>query len=255
MLATLRMLARLFAGASLTIGWFALWELGRPLHRGERRLAWRRWIYSRWARSVCATIGMRRRRVGPAPSGPCMLVCNHQGWVDVLFLAAELGAVFVSKAEIRGWPVLGHMSEKMGTLFVAREAKRELPEVNRTIARSLEEGEIIAIFPEATSTTGASMLPFRAPLFESAANARARVQCAAIRYRTGRDPERGSLVGWGDAMPFGRHVARLLGLRGFDAEVALSSIVLESTDRKELAAEAEREVRRLFDAQRSDASA
>ncbi len=247
MLGRIRMCVRL---ALLVLGTFAIyatWIFGRPFVQGERSIAWRRRIYVAWARFSCRVIGMQRTRRGDVPPAPCVIVANHQGYVDVAFVAAELGAVFVSMAEVREWPIIGAMSAQMGTLFVARERKRELPEVNRTIAEALSRGERVVIFPEGTSTDGSRILPFRAPLFESAIDGSVDVRIAAIRYRTsGDEAPAGEVVAWGDRSPFSRHALRLLRVKRFEAELRVDRKPLGGGDRKELAQRAEARVRNLF---------
>lgn len=242
----LRVALRLAAIVLVMVGLYLLWNAGRPF-AGARARAWRDRIYLYWARATAHAMGMRRTRRGPLPRGPGLLVSNHLGYVDVLLLAAETGAVFVSKAEVRHWPLVGHTARAMGTLFVTRGDKRVLAEVNAGIRAALREGRLVAFFPEGTTTDGERCLPFRPSLFEPAAGGAAPVHCAALRYRT-RDAalpaER--VVAWTGGQPFLAHVRGLLALPGFDAEARFGPLPLVGGDRKELAARAEALVRELY---------
>jgi 1-acyl-sn-glycerol-3-phosphate acyltransferase len=245
----LRVGVRLSAILAATVGLYALWNLGRPFVFGrERARRWRESSYRRWARTTSRLVGMRRTVRGRAPSGAGLLVANHQGWVDILFLAAETGAVFVSKAEVRDWPFLGRAATSMGTLYVRRGDKRELGVLQRAIAEAIDSGELVGFFPEGTSTDGTRILEFKPSLFEAAMNGERPVHCAALRYRTlPGDPPASSAVAWGDGRGFLEHAVGMLGLRGFEAEVIFADEPLHGTDRKTLAREAEAAVRRLHE--------
>ncbi|MBI5432130.1 MAG: 1-acyl-sn-glycerol-3-phosphate acyltransferase [Planctomycetes bacterium] len=250
MLGWLRVGVRLGAVLAVMVGLYSLWNLGRPFAASSapRSRAWRDWIYVHWARATARAIGMRRSRRGPLPTAPGLLVANHLGYVDVLLLAAETGAVFVSKAEVRHWPLIGRTATAMGTLYVRRHDKRALAEVNASIGEAVRAGRIVGFFPEGTSTDGAGLLGFRPSLFETAASSGAAVHCAALRYRTRGDrPPASRAVCWGDGRPFLAHALGLLALPGFDAEVSFAPEPLFGGERKELAQRAETRVRALYD--------
>ncbi|MCE9595450.1 MAG: 1-acyl-sn-glycerol-3-phosphate acyltransferase [Planctomycetes bacterium] len=248
MIRRLRVGVRLCAILAVTVGLYALWNLGRPFVARDRDASrrWRESSYRRWARTTAHLVGMRRTVRGPVPTGPGLLVANHQGWVDILFLAAETGAVFVSKAEVRDWPLIGRAATSMGTLYVRRGDKRELGVLQRAIADAIDAGELVGFFPEGTSTDGTRLLEFKPSLFEAATSRGRPVHCAALRYRTrSGDPPASTAVAWGDGRAFLEHAVGLLGLRGFDAEVVFADEPLYGTDRKDLAREAEAVVRKL----------
>ena len=48
------------------------------------------------------------------------LVTNHTGYLDIIVLSAIHPCVFVSKEEIRKWPVIGWLATMAGTVFVER---------------------------------------------------------------------------------------------------------------------------------------
>ena len=65
-------------------------------------------------------------------------------------------AVFVSKADVRRWPLFGWFAAIAGTVFVDRERRTHVGEVNREIEAALAAGALVVIFPEGTSSNGAS---------------------------------------------------------------------------------------------------
>ena len=96
-------------------------------------------------------------------------MANHVSWLDIFALNARKRVYFVSKAEVRDWPVIGHLCASVDTLFIQRESKRDIPRVVAQIDGVMEGGRGIVVFPEGTSSGGDDVLPFRPPLLELAA--------------------------------------------------------------------------------------
>ena len=236
--AKLRLVARLVGVTIVTVLGYLVWLfvslilLAVPRHRR----AWRRGVMGAWARTMCKILGVSLQITGAPPRSPGLLVSNHLGYMDILVLAGLVPAVFVAKAEIRGWPVLGALSAQFGTLFLERQRKRAIPDVNQRIARAIECGEVVAIFPEATSTKGDTVLPFRAGLLAPAASGMFPVWTASLSYETraGDPPASQAVCWWGD-MTFGPHVLKLFSLRGVLARVTFAPQAVRHPDRKELA--------------------
>lgn len=126
----------------------------------------------RWSRRLLDVLGIRLEAEAIQLSPGTLLVANHISWLDVLALNALMpaghGAMFIAKAELRNWPLIGWLLERNGTLFLRRGFSRQLIEVNSRIAAYLTEGKIVAVFPEGTTSAGAGVLPFRPALFEPA---------------------------------------------------------------------------------------
>ena len=194
---------------SFSIG---LYAVGKLLGLRAMRSFW----MQRWGRGCLRAIGGDLRVIGTPPQAPYLLVCNHLSYVDILVLAAALPRThFVSKAEVRDWPVLGPMAALGETLFLRRERHRDLPETVAQIRGWLERGEGVVFFPEGTSSGGSDLLPFRASLFAAVARLDIGVSCASLRY-LGRpqDPAPSESVCWWRDMEFGSHARALLRLRG-----------------------------------------
>ena len=49
-----------------------------------------------------------------------MTVANHVSWLDIPALAALEATRFVSKSEVRDWPVAGWLAVAAGTFFLRR---------------------------------------------------------------------------------------------------------------------------------------
>jgi len=233
----LRACVRVVLLVAVTSAVFVVWTLGRPLASvSGRSLDWRHLAYRTWSRACCRCLGVRALVRGSPPPAPCILVCNHLSYVDIVLLASHVDCIFVSKAEIARWPAMGFVAGCAGTIFVDRATKRRLPEVNRRIEAALERGERVAIFPEGTSSEGETVLPFKPSLLEPAAVSRYPVYCAALSYRTapGYPPASEAVCWWGD-MTFGDHVFKLLRMSHFHASLELGQEIFLQDNRKELA--------------------
>lgn len=137
----------------------------------------------RWAQGGLRILGVALE-VGGAPPcpGPVLLVANHISWVDILVLHALRHCRFVSKSEVRHWPVMGGLATAAGTLYIERESRRDAMRVVHHMAESLRAGEVVAVFPEGTTSDGTGVLPFHANLLQAAIVVQAPVQPVALSY-------------------------------------------------------------------------
>ena len=203
--------------------------------RGRRHARWLR----QWARGFAAIVGMRAELRGQPPLPPCLLVSNHLSYVDVMLLALHAESIFVAKSEIARWPFIGRICRALNTIFIDRKRKRDLPRIVAAMTDALQKGRTVVFFPEATSTPGRTVLPFKSPLFEAAVRTRCGVRYAALTYQTPSDPSAAhqSVTWWGDMSLLG-HLYGLLRLPGFDASILFSSETLRANNRKLLAFQA-----------------
>ena len=185
--------------------------------------------------------------IGTAPEPPFLLVSNHLSYIDIAVLGSQVDTVFVSKREVRDWPVVGHMVKIMDTIFVDRSLRRDLPRVIAQLEAALAAGEGVVIFPEGTSSAGDSVSPFRPSLLEPAARRGLPVSTAALSYSTKstEPPAHLAVCWWGD-MTFSDHMFRMLALPGFSARLAFGDEPIRDGDRKQLARRLESQVRELF---------
>jgi 1-acyl-sn-glycerol-3-phosphate acyltransferase len=152
-----------------------------------------------WARTLLKRLDMELKISGAPPQqGPLLLVSNHMSWVDILALHATCQCRFVAKADVKRWPLLGTLATGGGTLYVQRESRRDAMRVVRQMAEALQNGDILAIFPEGTTSDGESVLPFHSNLIQAAIAANAPVQTVAVGFvdaRSGRPSHAISYMG------------------------------------------------------------
>ena len=195
----------------------------------QRRIGW-------WSRGLLQAIGVRLVVDGEFRAGANLLVANHVSWLDIAALHAVCPrARFVSKADVRHWPLLGWLIGAVGTLFIERERKRDALRVVHQVADALRAGQVVAVFPEGTTGDGRALLPFHANLLQAAIASETPVQPVALRYcEPGLDWS--PAVSWLGATTLVHSVWAIACARGVQVQVcALPARASAHADRRALA--------------------
>ena len=198
----------------------------------SKRLARAAWL-SRSSRRHLKIFGYSADAAGPIPKNG-LLVSNHLSYLDVLAISAATPAVFVSKADVRRWPLFGWLAALGGTVFIERERRTHVGEVNREIESALAEGVLVVVFPEATSSNGETVLPFRASLLAPALRGGYEISTAWLHYELPGGDAGNEVCYWGDHS-FLPHLINLLGKKSVRATLRLGKFHRTTDDRKELA--------------------
>lgn len=169
------------------------------------------------------------------------VVSNHLSYVDVLILAAKIPLAFVTSVEIRDSMPLGFWCRIGGCLFVERRNRGNIHNEVAEIRELLKRGIGVAVFPEATSTNGDIVRPFKNSMFAAAIDSLTNVQPIALVYREINNAPidqitRDSVFWYGD-MGFASHLWRLVNVKNIKVEVnVLDEVaVMAGQCRKELA--------------------
>jgi 1-acyl-sn-glycerol-3-phosphate acyltransferase len=145
----------------------------------EERRARIRW----WAGKLLRVLGLDLVVQGTFRPGAKLVVANHVTWLDIMVIHAVCPqARFVSKAEVRHWPVVSRLVDCAGTLYIERERRRDAMRVVHQVAEALAAGDTVAVFPEGTTGDGRTLLPFHANLLQAAIATATPAQPAALRY-------------------------------------------------------------------------
>jgi 1-acyl-sn-glycerol-3-phosphate acyltransferase len=173
----------------------AVWRLSRAVLRILRGLAmvftrWnrfdaptRRQRLLEWSQGLLRDLGVQLEVHGqPHPSAK-LVVGNHVSWLDIIAINSVMPSRFVSKAEVAHWPLVGRLVTAAGTLYLVRERRRDAMRVLGLMAKALQEGDTVAVFPEGTTGPGGHLMPFHANLLQAAIDAPAPVQPVVIAYR------------------------------------------------------------------------
>lgn len=222
--------------------WSALMYVAYQLCRPLGLLSIARWhllqtfMCGIWARGVAAIVGLRVSIHGEAPRAPFILVSNHLGYLDIITLMSRTPGVFVSRADLAGWPVLGVLARAVDTIFIDRKLRRDVARVNTLIHDVLASGKGVLMFPEGTSSEGREVLPFRSSLLEPAVSNGQAVSYATLSYATpdGAAPASQVVCWWGE-MTFLDHFISLLGLTHIDATLTFGEQRISAETRHELA--------------------
>ncbi|PIQ09732.1 MAG: 1-acyl-sn-glycerol-3-phosphate acyltransferase [Hydrogenophilales bacterium CG_4_9_14_3_um_filter_59_35] len=199
----------------------------------------------RWSVRVLAILHVRLSVKGEVPdpsAAGVMFVANHISWLDIYLLDAVCPVRFVSKAEVRAWPVIGWLAVKIGTLFIERARRHDTARAGREVVDALGQGDCVAVFPEGTTSNGTWLRPFHASLLQSAITSGARLWPVAIRY-VHRDGTANLSPAYVDDMSFGASLFRILNQPDMEAEITyLEPLPVQGRSRRELAALAEKAI-------------
>jgi 1-acyl-sn-glycerol-3-phosphate acyltransferase len=211
-------------------------------------------------RILCALIGVRIREVGRrSTASPALILSNHVSWLDICVISALTPVVFVAKSEVAGWPLFGWLAKLQRTIFINRQARHQTGAATREIAGRLLGGDAVVLFAEGTSSDGIRVLPFRSSLVgavhhalgNSTHHTHINVQPMSLAYvRFGGVPmgrglrERVAWYGDADLIP---HLLHVLSSGAVDVTVSWGEAVAYdmSADRKAIARDAEKSVRRM----------
>ena len=202
-------------------------------------------LIRRWSARVLAILNVRLNVRGEVPdvsAAGVMFVVNHISWLDIYLLDAVCPVRFVSKAEVRAWPVIGWLAEKIGTLFIERARRHDTARAGREVVDALRQGDCVAVFPEGTTSNGTLLRPFHASLLQSVINSEARLWPVAIRYLH-RDGTANLSPAYVDDMSFADSLFRILNEPDLEAEIIyLEPLPVQGRSRRELAALAEKAI-------------
>src|SRR3977135_3514289 len=211
-------------------------------------------------RILCALIGVRIKEVGRrSTESPALILSNHVSWLDICVISALAPVVFVAKSEVAGWPVFGWLARLQRTIFINRQARPQTGAAAREIAGRLLGGDAVVLLAEGTSSDGIRVLPFRSSLVGAVHHAlgagtlhtHATVQPMSLAYVSfgGLPMGRGlrERVAWYGDAELVPHLLSVLSSGAVDVTVSWGEAVAYemSADRKAIARDAEKSVRRM----------
>jgi 1-acyl-sn-glycerol-3-phosphate acyltransferase len=166
-----------------------------------------------------------------------LVVGNHISWIDIYVINAWRPTPFVSKAEVRDWPIVGWLAYRLGTVFVQREKRKDALRTMHEMAARLQAGEVMCVFPEGTTSDGVSLLPFHANLFQAAVSAGCPVQPICLLYEDAQGRQTTAPAYIGD-MSLGESLDATLRGGPITAHVFVGEPIAPTSDRRAFAAQA-----------------
>jgi len=229
----------------LYIPYFIGWLLLSPWP--DRAYRYKCSVICLWAKVWCSILGMKVTQHGTPPKLPFILVSNHLGYLDILLLQRVVPAWFVSKADVRGWPLIGMMTRSGHVLFINRGRKRDVQRINERMAEILDQNQGVLFFPEGTSHRGDQVHPLKTSLLAIASHSGHPIHTAVISYQTepGDPPPSEVLCWWGDH-EFVPHLLKVLTLRRFHATLHFPPEAVQNPDRKALGVELQEKMNQIF---------
>ena len=232
-----------------------------PLQYLAMALKWRRAVRTLpywWHKAATRIIGIRVHLHGaPAAARPLLITSNHVSWLDITVLGSIMPLSFISKSEVKDWPVFGLFARLQRSVFVERERRTRTGAVASEIAARLSGGDVLVLFAEGTSSNGIHVLPFRTALVGAAAHAiesggaAVTLQPLGINYTQLHGLPIGRFhkprIAWYGDMEMAGHLWWVLRHGEIDVDIAFGEPVPfgAGMDRKTAARQAEATVRRL----------
>jgi len=237
--------ARVLGVVSLGLGMAGMFGLLERLGLNttmDRRQRWSQFFMTRLSNAL----PFRVRVVGELPATPMLWLSNHVSWTDIALLGQLTPLSFLSKSEVRGWPVAGWLAAKAGSLFIRRGAG-DSQLIREQMTRHLQQPLPLLMFPEGTTTDGNSVRTFHGRLLSAAIDSRVSLQPVAIRYlRNGEVDAIAPFVGDDDLLS---HLLRLFSHEQGDVEIhLLEPITSQAQERAVLAFRAQEAIRRVVTA-------
>jgi 1-acyl-sn-glycerol-3-phosphate acyltransferase len=199
-----------------------------------------------WHRTVIRILGIRLKVYGTPSDSATLFAANHLSWLDIHVIGSQLPARFLSRAEIRHWPVFGWLASRAGTLYIPRGGKNAAADANVVMHDALQNDHHVVLFPESTTSDG-NIRRFHGRLMQSAINAQCMVQPIAIRYPHTSKAVHDAVLYTGD-MSFMQSAKNVMAARGIVAELHfLEAVDACDKTRDELARYAETRVKSLYE--------
>ncbi|MBU6468016.1 MAG: 1-acyl-sn-glycerol-3-phosphate acyltransferase [Betaproteobacteria bacterium] len=130
-------------------------------------------------------LNIRVEKVGELPDfkkQTYILTSNHISWVDIFVIHSLYPVRFVSKSEVRSWPIFGWLANRSGTLFLQRQNRKATHAIGHDMVFALREGDSLGLFPESTTSNGLQILPFKSSMLQPAVSEKTPFVPIALRY-------------------------------------------------------------------------
>ncbi|MCH1582234.1 MAG: 1-acyl-sn-glycerol-3-phosphate acyltransferase [Flavobacteriales bacterium] len=204
--------------------------------------------YTWYCRNIHRFTGIRVYVEGELPTHASVIVSNHRSYIDAVMVPSPHPLVFVAKAEVKHWPIIGWGGSAMRTIWVKRESAESRKQTRREVLRRIQDELSVIIFPEGTTHDGPDILDYKMGMFKMCADGGFPITPIAMEYR---DKD----VAWIGSSTFLDHAFRSFGHRNIDVAVRFGEVQygddpVELRQRiHEWTAQACLEMRAAFDAQ------
>jgi len=150
-------------------------------------------------------------REGVPPREAGILMANHRSYVDVMFFRSATPQSYLSKAEVKSWPLIGWGAKALDVVFVDRSSKESRSASRAELAERIRGGLSPVVFPEGT-TVERGLLEFNPGMFFTAAELGVPVIPFVMEYS---DPK----MAWVDDDTFVTHLLKMLTRPGWQVNL------------------------------------
>jgi 1-acyl-sn-glycerol-3-phosphate acyltransferase len=161
--------------------------------------------------------------------GGYVIISNHFGYLDGIVIGSLFPVIFVSKMEVKSWPIVGQWTTLCGTVFINRQRKGLIPLAVNDMSRKLKQQANILLFPEGAATNGERLLPFQTAPLAAPLRSRAIIVPITLAYESVNEQPVSAanrdLIYCYDDMPDAPHFWQLLGLRRIEARVTIQPMI------------------------------
>lgn len=225
------------AGVFLRIGWFIFSAIALEVYMRLKRLSpSRQQLLRAKAISQCSQgalkflniqIELKQRNPLSDRNLGCLIVANHLSLWDILILSSHFNCLYITSLDIQDNPLLGFLTKLGGCVFVERRNRKQIAADIESVAELLSMGQQVALFPEATSSDGTGVLPFKRSLFRAAVKAGKPIVPVCINYRSIDDqplsPSNRDRVFYYGEHRFSAQLAKIFACRSVVVEIEVFS--------------------------------
>ena len=189
-------------------------------------------VASWWHRRMLGAMGIVVKVDGKIRPQAGIWISNHISWLDILVIGSQAPVHFVSKAEVRRWPIIGFLAAQTGTLFLKRGAN-QTGQIVSAMQEKLKDGYAVLFFPEGTTGHGHYVRRFHSRLFDAAIELHAPIVPLALRYE--HDPQPHPVVPYIDQQSLLHNLWGVLALKQLHITlIARAPLSAEGAERRRL---------------------
>ncbi len=198
-----------------------------------------------WHQCVLQILGIKVNVCGTAADSATLFVANHLSWLDIHLIGSHIPVRFLSKAEVKDWPLFGWLASRAGTLYIPRGSKSASANANRIMQQTLRDDQHVVLFPEGTTSDG-NIKCFHGRLMQSAIDAQCLIQPVAIRYPDSKGNPVDAAVLYTGNTRFMESVKNVMAAKNLTAELHfLEPINPQNMNLMELASYTEERIKKL----------
>jgi 1-acyl-sn-glycerol-3-phosphate acyltransferase len=173
--------------------------------------------YTWFCRNIHRFSGIRVTVEGELPNHACVLVANHRSYIDAVMVPSPYPLVFVAKAEVKHWPLIGWGGNALRTIWVKRSDPESRKTTRREVRKRIEDDLSVIIFPEGTTYQGPELLEYKMGMFKMCADGGFPICPIAMEYRH-------SDVAWEGKDLFIPHAFKSFGRRYIDVSLRFGDV-------------------------------